>query len=61
MNLKNASFMGSIQGEGNVSVSLDATSTWTLTADTYVSSFDGDIVNVITNGFKLFVNGEAII
>ena len=61
MNLKDSSFMGSIQGEGNVSVSLDATSTWTLTADTYVSSFDGDIVNVITNGFKLFVNGEAII
>ena len=61
MNLKDSSFMGSIQGEGNVCVSLDATSTWTLTSDTYISSFEGDTANVISNGYKLYVNGEAII
>jgi len=45
---------------GTVAVSLDSSSTWTLTEDTYISSFDGDISNVITNGFTLYVNGDAV-
>ena len=46
---------------GTVNVTLDAASTWTLTADTYISSFEGDLNNVISNGYTLYVNGEAVI
>ena len=68
-----SSFEGSISGEitnakggvvstqtGSVNVILDSSSTWTLTADTYVTSFTGDISNVDTNGYTLYVNGEAL-
>ena len=69
-----SSFDGTVSGEitnakgsvvstevGIVNVTLDQTSTWTLTADTYISSFEGDVTNVVGNGFHLYVNGEAII
>ncbi len=65
----NGSFDGNInnaKGEtvstevGTVSVSIDKSSTWTLTADTYINSFDGDISSVDTNGYTLYVNGIAI-
>lgn len=68
-----SSFTGTISGEitnakgetvstevGTVSVSIDSDSTWTLTADTYVTSFDGDISSVNTNGYTLYVNGVAM-
>ena len=45
---------------GEVNVSLSDDSTWTLTADTYITSFDGDISNVDTNGYTLYVNGVAL-
>lgn len=45
---------------GTVEVSLDETSTWTLTADTYITGFVGDAANVIGNGYSLYVNGEAL-
>ena len=45
---------------GTVSVTLDASSTWTLTGDSYISSFSGDLANVNTNGYTLYVDGEAI-
>lgn len=68
-----SSFTGSIDGSitnakgtavssdvGTVAVKLDSTSTWTLTADTYITSFDGDASSVISNGFTLYVNGAAL-
>ena len=68
-----SSFEGSFSGEitnakgtqvssevGTVSVSLDETSTWTLTADTYISEFSGSAANVISNGFTLYVGGAAL-
>ncbi|MBQ1820947.1 MAG: hypothetical protein II117_05010 [Clostridia bacterium] len=68
-----SSFTGSVSGTitnakgatvstevGTVNVTIDGTSTWTLTADTYVTSFDGDASRVISNGYKLYVNGEAL-
>lgn len=68
-----SSFTGSINGNisnakgetvstevGKVAVSIDKNSTWTLTADTYISSFDGDVSCVNTNGHTLYVNGEAL-
>lgn len=66
-------FEGSISGEitnakgeqvsssvGTVSVTLDETSTWALTADTWISSFSGNAENVIFNGHTLYVNGIAL-
>ena len=68
-----SSFTGTIDGNitnakgetvstevGTVVVSIDKSSTWTLTADTYISSFDGDISSVDTNGYTLYVNGVAL-
>ena len=74
LTLKNGSaftgtFSGSIRnslGEsvneelGEVSVTLEDDSTWTLTADTYISSFTGSADQIISNGYTLYVNGEAI-
>ena len=66
-------FEGSVSGEitnakgeqvsstvGTVSVTLDETSTWILTADTWISSFSGNAENVISNGHTLYVNGTAL-
>ena len=66
-------FEGSVSGEitnakgeqvsssvGTVSVTLDETSTWVLTADTWISSFSGNAENVISNGHTLYVNGIAL-
>lgn len=68
-----SSFEGTVSGEivnakgaavsetvGTVSVILDETSTWTLTADTHITSFDGNAANIIGNGYSLFVNGVAL-
>ena len=74
LNLTNgSSFSGSIDGSitnaegtvvstetGTVSVTLDSTSTWTLTADSYVTEFNGNAKNVISNGHTLYVNGVAL-
>ena len=45
---------------GTVSVTLDSTSTWTLTGDSYVTEFNGNAANVISNGYTLYVNGVAL-
>jgi hypothetical protein len=45
---------------GSVSVTLDETSTWTLTADTWISEFSGNAANVIGNGYTLYVNGSVL-
>ena len=43
-----------------VSVALDSTSTWTLTADTWIDAFEGDASCVTGNGYTLYVNGTAL-
>ena len=45
---------------GTVSVTLDSTSTWTLTGDSYVTEFNGDAANIISTGYTLYVNGVAL-
>ena len=68
-----STFTGMISGEitnakgttvstavGTVNVTLDSASTWTLTGDTYITSFTGDAANVISNGYTLYVNGVAL-
>ena len=68
-----SSFEGSIDGNivnakgetvstevGTVSVTMDSTSTWTLTGDSYITEFSGNAANVISNGYTLYVNGVAL-
>ena len=68
-----SAFTGTVSGEitnskgnvisssvGSVTVILDETSTWTLTADTYITSFSGNAGNVNSNGYTLYVNGTAL-
>ena len=45
---------------GSVTVSLDASSTWILTADTWISGFSGDPANIISGGYTLYVDGVAL-
>lgn len=47
--------------DGNISVSLDENSTWNLTSDCYISSFEGDISNINAGEFHLYVNGEMVV
>jgi hypothetical protein len=47
-------------GVGEVTVVLDDTSTWTLTADTWITTLEGDVANVNANGHTLYVNGTAV-
>ena len=67
-------FEGAISGEitnaegetvssevGEVTVALDDSSTWTLTADTWITALEGDTANVNANGHTLYVNGEAVV
>ena len=67
-----STFEGSISGEiansrgetvstevGTVNVTLDETSAWTLTADTYITSLKGSTENIDLNGYTLYVGGEA--
>lgn len=57
-------YTGAIDPDGtaaaSLSVTLDSTSTWTLTDDSYVTEFNGDMANVITNGHTLYVDGTAM-
>lgn len=68
-----SSFTGSISGSitnskgsvistevGTVSLTLDDTSSWTLTGDSYVTSFTGDASQIISNGYTLYVKGVAL-
>ncbi len=59
LNLKNSAFTGAIQGEGTVKVSLDADSSWTLTGDSDISEFEGDLSRVERNGYTLTIGGKV--
>ena len=63
INMTESDFTGSINAEqegGTVHVTMDEGSSWTLTGDSYISSFDGDAGNVTGNGYTLYVNGVAL-
>lgn len=61
IDLKNTEFTGSINGDSEVSVTLDPSSKWTLTEDSYVTSFSGDLSAVKANGHKLYVDGSLTV
>ena len=59
-----STFTGTINSSGtagDVAVSLDDTSSWILTGDSYLSSFDGDLSQVQANGHQLYVDGVAML
>lgn len=66
MNLKNGStYTGAINSDntGEVHLTLDSSSTLTLTSDTYVTSLnnaDSTNTNINLNGYKLFINGTEL-
>ena len=45
---------------GSASLRLDAGSTWTLTGDSYLDSLEGDLSQIDTQGYTLYVGGEAV-
>ena len=68
-----SSFTGSIDGSitdsegktvssetGAVTVTLDGNSTWTLTADSYITELSGSAENIDLNGYTLYVNGTPL-
>lgn len=64
MTMTNSTFSGAINpdGEGGtVKVTMDGGSTWSLTGDSYVTEFSGDVSRITSNGYHLYVNGEQIV
>ena len=65
LTMKNGtSYEGAINPDGDggmVDVTLADDSTWTLTGDSYITSFDGDTSNITANGYHLYVNGEQVL
>lgn len=59
-----STYAGAINADGTtaaaLSVTIDDSSTWTLTGDSYVTEFNGSMDNVDLNGFTLYVNGTAL-
>ncbi len=59
-----SSFTGAINTNGtqavSLAVTLDSSSTWTLTADSYLTEFNGNLENVVSNRHTIYVNGSAV-
>lgn len=45
---------------GSVTVTLDDTSKWVLTADCNITAFNGKVANIVANGHHVYVNGVSI-
>lgn len=45
---------------GTVNIALGSDASWVLTGDSYVTSFTGDVGQIVTNGYNVFANGTAI-
>ena len=59
-----SAFTGTVNPEGEagtVSLALKDNATWTLTADAYLSSFQGDAAQIQTNGHHVYVAGTLLI
>lgn len=51
-------------GDSSVDVALDATSSWALTADSYVQNLtdaDGTLANIASGGFNVYYNASALL
>ena len=60
LNLCGSSYSGAIEGDGAVSVTLDETSTWTLTGDSSIASLTGDLEQIDLNGYVLTIDGTPM-
>ncbi len=60
LTLKSCDYTGAILSEGETTLTLGENSTWTLTADSYLTEFNGDFSQINFNGFTLYVNGTAV-
>ena len=45
---------------GSVTVTLESGSTWNLTGDCYIDEFNGDASGIVSNGYTVYVNGNAL-
>ena len=64
LNLTDSSYEGAINTDGqagDISVELGNNSTWELTGDSYISSFEGSTDQIITNGYHVYVSGNMLI
>lgn len=59
-NITNAEGNSISKETGTVNVTLGDDCTWTLTADTYITSLTGNASRIKANGHRLFVNGKQI-
>ena len=59
-NITNAAGNSVSTETGTVNVTLGNDCTWTLTADTYITSLKGDTSHIKANGHRLFVNGKEM-
>lgn len=62
--LTDSTFTGSINTdgeEGTVQLVMDENSGWTLTGDSHLTSFSGNLQNIDANGYHLFVNGSLVL
>ena len=62
LNLVNQEITGAILSDSvsSVAVHMDENSSWTLTGDSSVTEFSGDLSRVNLNGYTLYINGEAV-
>ena len=64
MNLRSSAYTGAINengAAGKVAVTLDESSTWALTGDSYITSLEGNLDQIESNGYHLYVDGEAML
>ena len=58
-----SSYTGAINTDGTeasaLSVTIDDTSTWTLSGDSYITELSGNTDNIELNGYTLYVDGVA--
>ncbi len=60
----NSTFTGTINPDGQagtVKLTLESDSTWNLTADAYLTEFNGSTENIAANGHHVYVNGTQLI
>ena len=58
--IKNSRGESVSQEVGQVVVTLDETSTWTLTADSAITRLEGSLENVNLNGYTLYIDGAPV-
>ncbi|MBA2862891.1 hypothetical protein [Methanococcus maripaludis] len=58
-----SSYTGAINSDGTTAsallVTIDSTSTWTLTGDSYITKLSGNTENIVLNGYTLYEGGVA--